>query len=95
MQAHEIDLGIIDAPARKGIDVNISLIPGRNSYWQSIPFQEALIDAVNLLNEGQLEMQAGFGDWIALRFAELSYNHLLNLVDGIEGAEKSAQNQQT
>ena len=95
VQAHKINLGIIDAPARKGIDVDVSLVPGRNSHGQSIPFQEALIDAVNLLDEWQLEMQAGLRDWIALRFAELSYNHLLNLVDGIEGAEKSAQNQQT
>ena len=95
VQAHEINLGIIDAPAREGIDVDVSLVPGRNSHGQSIPFQEALIDAVNLLDEGQLEMQAGFGDWIALRFPKLSYNHLFNLVDGIEGAEQSAQNQQT
>src|SRR5205823_6003750 len=74
VQPHEIDLWIIDAPAREGIDVDVSLIPGRNSHGQSIPFQEALIDAVNLLDEWQLEMQAGFRDWIALRFAKLSYN---------------------
>src|SRR5207253_1234562 len=45
VQPDEIDLGIIDAPAREGIDVDVSLVSGRNSHGQSVPFQEALIDA--------------------------------------------------
>ncbi len=93
-QAHEIGLGIIDAPAGKGIDVNIGFVPGRNRDRLAVPFQEPLIDSIHLLDEGQLEMEPRVRGRLAHRLAELGHDDLLGLVHHVEAAENGAQQQQ-
>ena len=93
-QTHEIGLGIVDPPARKGIDVNVGLVPGRDRDRLAVPFQEPLIDSIHLLDEGQLEMQSRVRDRLAHRFAELGHDHLLGLVHRVEAAENAAEQEQ-
>src|ERR1700724_4182055 len=94
MQAHEVSLGIGDAPPRIGIHVDVGLIPGRNRDRKAIPFQETFIDPVHLLNKRQLEMEPRFRRRFTLRLAELSDNDLLSLIHRVEAAENGAEQKQ-
>src|SRR5205823_5398529 len=49
------------------------------------------IDPVNRLNDRHFEVQAGFGNWFALRFAELGDDDLLGLINGEEASGDGAQ----
>ena len=94
VQAHEVSHRVGDTPAGISVDMDISLIAGRDCHGQPIPFEKAFIDAVHVLNEWQLEVQTGFGSWFAHRFAELSNDNLFGLMDRVEAAENGAENNQ-
>src|SRR5260370_36357929 len=74
--------------------MNVSLVPRRDGNGRTIPFEKTLIDSVDVLNDGKLEMQSRFLDWFSNRFAELRNDHLLSLVNGIEASEQRAQNRE-
>ena len=91
-QPHEKGLGVGDAPAGKSVDMNVGLVPRRDGNGGTIPFEKTLIDSVDLLNDGNLEMQSRFPDWFSDRFAELRDDHLFGLVNGVEASEQRPQN---
>src|SRR5260370_30347242 len=74
--------------------MNVSLVPRRDGNGRTIPFEKTLIDPVDVLNDGKLEMQSRFLDWFSNRFAELRNDHLFGLVNGIEAPEQRAQNRE-
>jgi hypothetical protein len=54
----------------------------------AVPFQNPAIDPVDVLNEGQLELEAsrrdGRSDWLA----ELRYDGLLDFSDSVDGGRR-------
>src|SRR5437660_9322728 len=94
MQPHEKGFRIGDAPAGKSVDINVSLVPRWDGNGRTIPFEKTLIDSVDVLNDGKLEMQSRFLDWFSNRFAELRNDHLFGLVNGVEASEQRAQNRE-
>src|SRR5213595_1530703 len=92
MQPHEKGFRIGDAPAGKSVDMNVSLVPRRDGNGRTIPFEKTLIDSVDVLNDGKLEMQSRIRDWFSNRFAELRDDYLFGLVNGVEASEQRAQN---
>src|SRR5438093_11378092 len=74
--------------------MNVSLVPRRDGNGRTIPFEKTLIDSVDVLNDGKLEMQSRFLDWFSNRFAELRNDHLFGVVNGIEASEQHTQNRE-
>ena len=72
--------------------MNVGLVPRRDGNGGTIPFEKTLIDSVDVLNDGKLEMQSRFRDWFSDRFAELRDDHLFGLVNGVEASEQGPQN---
>src|SRR2546426_10334965 len=72
--------------------MNVGLVPRRDGNGRTIPFEKTLIDSIDVLNDGKLEMQSRFLDWFSNRFAELGDDHLLGLVNGVEASEQREQN---
>src|SRR6266536_387806 len=90
-QPDEIGLGVVDSPAGKCIDMNISLVPSGDGNGRAIPFEKSLIDPVDFLNDGKLKMQSRVPDWFSNRFAELRNDYLLRLVNREETSLQRAQ----
>ena len=88
MQPHEICLRVADAPARKGIDVNVSLVPRRDRNRRAVPFEETFVDAVDFLDERKFEVQTGIGDRSPDRFAELREDHLFRLMNRVKSSRR-------
>ena len=91
MQTDEVCFRVADAPARKCIDVNVSLIACRDRNGRAVPFQETFVDAVDYLHDRKFEVQTGIGNRIAHRFAELRQNDLFGLMDREKTAHDYAQ----
>src|SRR6516225_2251674 len=90
-QPDEIGLGVVDSPAGKCIDMNVSLVPGRDGDGRPVPFEKSLIDPINFLNDGKLKVQSWVRDWFSNRFAELRNDYLFRLVNGEETSLQRAQ----
>src|ERR1700730_6053250 len=85
VQTHEIGLRIFDTPTRECVDVDVCLVPRRDGNRSAVPFQEALVETVHVLDEWRLEMQTRLGNRASDRFPKLRDDHLLSLVNRIEG----------
>src|SRR5207244_13551617 len=57
-QPDEIGLGVVDSPAGKCIDMNVSFVPGWNGNGRAIPFEKSLVDPVDFLHDGKLKVQS-------------------------------------
>src|SRR5437879_8355983 len=90
-QPDEIGLGVVDSPAGKCIDMNVSLVPGWNGNGRAIPFEKSLIDSVDFLNDGKLKVQSRVRDWFSNRFVELRDDDLVRVVNGEEASLSGAQ----
>src|SRR5439155_3456234 len=90
-QPDEIGLGVVDSPAGKCIDMNVSLVPGWNGNGRAVPFEKSLIDPVDFLNDRKLKMQSRSCDWFSNRFAELRNDYLFRLMNREETSLQCAQ----
>src|SRR6266481_9148249 len=90
-QPDEIGLGVVDSPAGKCIDMNVSLVSCGNGNRRTIPFEKSFIDPVDFLNDGKLKVQSRIRDWFSDWLAELSNNYLFCLVNGEETSLQHAQ----
>jgi hypothetical protein len=73
-----------DPPAGHGVDEDEALVAGGQLVGLAVPLEEALVEAVDLLDEGELEVQARLVDGVADRLTELGDDHLLGLVDHVD-----------
>ncbi len=85
-QPQEVLQGIGDAPAREEVDRDVELVLGRHVRRTAVPLENALVDRIDLLDEGHLDLEAGGGHGIADRLAELGDDHLLDLAHRVERA---------
>ncbi len=83
-QPDEIGLGVVDSPAGKSSDVNVSFVPGGDGNGRAVPFEKSLIDPVDFLNDGKLKVQSRVRDRVSNWFAELRNDYLFRLVNGKE-----------
>src|SRR5437899_6065404 len=90
-QPDEIGLGVVDSPAGKCIDVNVSFVPSRDGNWRAIPFEKSLIDPVDFLNDGKLKVQSRVRDWFSNWLAKLRDDNLFGLVNGEETSLEHGQ----
>jgi hypothetical protein len=86
-QPQEVLQRIGDPPAREEVDRDVELVLGRHVRRAAVPLQHPLVDRIDVLDEGQLELQAGGRDRLADGLAELGDDHLLDLAHGIERAD--------
>src|SRR5947199_798734 len=93
-QPDEIGLSVVDSPAGKCIDVNVSFVPSRDGNWRSIPFEKSFIDPVDFLNDGKLKVQSRVRDWFFNWLAKLRDDYLFRLVNGEETSLQRAQKDQ-
>jgi hypothetical protein len=77
--------GIDNAPARGCVDGDELASQRRDLADVAVPDQQAFVEPAYLLDEGQLPVQSGFGDDVALRLAELHDDALLSLIDHEQG----------
>src|SRR5438045_5637966 len=82
-QPDEIGLSVVDSPAGKCIDMNVSLVPGWNGNGRAVPFEKSLIDPVEFLNDGKLKVQFRVSDWLFIRVVELCCDYLFCIVIGV------------
>ena len=87
-QTQKILQGFDDPPACVEVDRNVELVLGWHVGRVAVPFQHPLVDRIDHLDEGQLELESGRRDRGANRFAELGDDHLLDLADGIDGVRR-------
>src|SRR5947207_14913025 len=80
-QPDEIGLGVVDSPAGKCIDMNVSLVPGWNGNGRAIPFEKSLIDSVDFLNAGKLKVQSRVRNCFSHRFPDLRNDYLCRRVN--------------
>src|SRR5262249_36116990 len=73
-----------DAPACRGVQHDKALILRRDLSWQSVPFQDALIEAMDGLHQWDLDLQSRRGNRGPRRFPKLRHDHLLGLIDRIQ-----------
>src|SRR5437762_1821846 len=57
-----VEEGIADTPTGEAIDNNVELVLGRAFSRWPVPGQDALIEAVHLINDRQLDLQSGIRD---------------------------------
>ena len=78
-EAQRID----NAPPGVGVDPDEPLVFRRNLVRIAVPFEEALVEVVGLLDEWQFEVQARVHNRCADRVAELGDDDLLRLTDDV------------
>ena len=93
-QAQEVLHGIGDAPAGKGIDLDVGLVLGGHFHHRAIPAHVPLVNAIDLLHERHLEVQPGLRDRIAHRTTELGQDGLLGLADRVESLTQEQHGEQ-
>ena len=79
VQPQEILQRVGDPPASIHIDRDVKLVLGRHVRRTAVPFENPLVDRVDLLDERQLELQTGGRDRLTDRLAELGDDRLLDL----------------
>ena len=77
---------IFDPPPSGGVDGDELSTSGRDLVRIAVPADEALIEAPYLLHERELEVQAGVGDRLSDRAAELHDDRLLDFIESIKRA---------
>ena len=87
-QPQKVLEGIDDPPACKEVDRDVQLVLGRHIGRAAVPLEDTLVDAVDVLDEGHLELEAGRRHGGADRSAELGDDRLLDLADGVERAHQ-------
>ena len=81
----EVEQRVGDPPARVGVDEDEALVLGGELGGVTVPLQEALVEAMHLLDEGQLEVEARRVHRVAHRSAELGLDDLLGLLHDVGG----------
>ena len=94
VQADKIGFGIIDAPPREGLDMDIGFVPCRNGNRRSVPFKKTIIKGVYGLHIRDLEMQTRLGDRIPNRFSKLGDDDLFSLVNCVTRPKQTRQDQE-
>ncbi len=77
--------GVADAPAAEGVDDDVDFVFGGHAGGGAVPLEDAFFEAVDALDEGGFEVEAGLDDGVAHGLAELGDDDLLALGDGEEG----------
>src|SRR5262249_54384784 len=70
-----------DAAACGGVQHDKALIQRRDLSWQSVPLQDALVEAMDGLRKRYLDLQSRGGNRGPRRFPKLRHDHLLCLID--------------
>jgi hypothetical protein len=87
-EPQEVLEGIGDPPARKEIDRDVELVLGGHVRRIAVPLENPLVDRIDLLDEGNLELQAGGRHGLADRLSELGDDHLLDFAHHVDGAHR-------
>ena len=87
-QPQKVLQGIGDPPAGEEVDRDVELVLGRHVGRIAVPFENPLVDRIDLLDERDLELEAGRGHRRADRLAELGDDHLLDLAHRVECARQ-------
>ena len=77
---------IDDFPAGVGVDDDIRFILRRHLGGTAVPFEDAAVKGVDLLEEGDFELKSGFNDRFADEFTELGHDDLIGFLDGVNRA---------
>src|SRR5882757_7818304 len=91
VQAQEGLEGIDNPPAREQVDRDVKLVLGWHIGRIAVPLKNPLVEQVDVLNEGNLELQAGARHGITDRFAELRDNRLLDFAHCINRTDRNEQ----
>src|SRR5258706_6081461 len=85
-------------PAGEEVDRDVELVLGWHIGRIAVPFENSLVDQVDVLDEGYLDLQTGSSDRSADRLAELGDNRLLDFAHCInrthQNVRSDAQNHQ-
>ena len=79
------ELGGIDPVAGIGVDHEALLVAGDDLELLGFIVEQPAVDALDVLDQRDLGVQAGFGLGVADDGAELADQYLLGRVDGVEG----------
>jgi hypothetical protein len=74
---------IYNPPAGEDVDRDVELIFGWHIGRIAVPLENSLVDQVDILDEGHLELQSGGSHGSADRLAKLGDNRLLDLAHRI------------
>ena len=83
-QAQEVLQRIGNPPAGEEVDRDVKLVLGGHIRRIAVPLENPLVDRIDLLDEGHLDLQTGSGHRIADRLAELGDDHLLDFAHRID-----------
>ena len=90
-QPKEILEWIRNPPPREQIDGYVELVLGGHIRRGAVPLENPLVDRVDVLDEGHLELQPGRSHRFTDGFAELGDDHLLDFVHGIDRARRDVR----
>ena len=85
---------IDDGPAGVGVDDDVGLVLRRHLGGASVPFEDAAVEGVDLVEEGDLELESGSGHRIPDQFAELGHDDLFGFLDGEDRAGGDEKNRE-
>src|SRR3974377_1355502 len=83
VQPQKILERIYNPPAGEEVDRDIELVLGRHIGRTAVPLENSLVDQVDVLDEGHLDLQTGGRHGSADRLAELGNNRLLDFAHRI------------
>src|SRR6202011_967678 len=89
---------IHNPPAGEEVNGDVELVLGRHIGWIAVPLENSLLDQVDVLDEGYLDLETGGSDRSADRLAELGDNRLLDFAHRVnrthQNVRPDAQNHQ-
>ena len=88
VQPQEVLERIHNPPAGEQVDRDVELVLGWHIGRTAVPFENALVDEVDVLDEGHLDFQTGGRHRIADRPAELGDDRLLDFAHRIDRAHR-------
>src|SRR3984893_3020919 len=98
MQPQKVLERIYNPPAGEEVDRDVELVLGWHIGRIAVPLENSLVDQVDVLDEGHLDLQTGGGHGSADRLAGLSDNCLLDFAHRInrthQNVRPDAQNRQ-
>jgi hypothetical protein len=89
VQAQKVLERICNPPAGEEVDRDVELVLGWHIGRIAVPLQNSLVDKVDILDEGDLDLQTGPSHRSADRLAELSDNRLLDFAHRIDRTHRN------